>query len=206
MYIIAIVGSIGSGKTTLSSFLKEYGIPIYDTDIEAKKFLTNQDVKRQLYKQLGEKVFSENSLDNKINTTKLGRYIFQNIKNLQKLTNIIYPLVKKHLEIWIKQEQIKKPPYVIIESAVLIESGLSLLVDKTIGVTAPFKTCIERLSQSRPEWSVLDILNRKKLQYSNTFLKNKCEFWIENNENLSMNDFKKKAAKLHKIFLNFKLK
>ena len=44
MIIIGITGSIGTGKTTISSMLKLLNIPIFDSDKEVKRVLNNEIV------------------------------------------------------------------------------------------------------------------------------------------------------------------
>ena len=42
MIKIGITGGIGSGKSYVSHLLEEAGIPVYDTDTEAKKLTLSQ--------------------------------------------------------------------------------------------------------------------------------------------------------------------
>ncbi|WP_262494644.1 dephospho-CoA kinase [Aureicoccus marinus] len=39
MYIIGLTGGIGSGKSTIAHFFKELGVPVYDSDAEAKALM-----------------------------------------------------------------------------------------------------------------------------------------------------------------------
>ena len=43
MISIAITGGIGSGKSYISNILQEYGIPIYNTDDEAKRLMVSDE-------------------------------------------------------------------------------------------------------------------------------------------------------------------
>ena len=43
MISIAITGGIGSGKSYISRMLAEYGIPIYNTDDEAKRLMISDE-------------------------------------------------------------------------------------------------------------------------------------------------------------------
>ena len=50
MIIIGITGSIGMGKSTVANMLKQFKIPIFDSDKEVRDILDNNDaVKKQIY-------------------------------------------------------------------------------------------------------------------------------------------------------------
>ena len=58
MISIAITGGIGSGKSYISNILQEYGIPIYNTDDEAKRLMVSDEgIRRDLVALLGEDVY-----------------------------------------------------------------------------------------------------------------------------------------------------
>lgn len=94
MIIIGITGSIGMGKTTISSMLKFLNIPIFDSDKEVKKILEkNALVIDQIQKMWPDVVFVEAG-QRKINKFFLGNKIFSNKKNREFLEKIIHPLVR----------------------------------------------------------------------------------------------------------------
>ena len=41
MKIIGLTGGIGSGKTTVAKLFKELGVPVYNSDLRAKKLMKN---------------------------------------------------------------------------------------------------------------------------------------------------------------------
>ena len=50
MIIIGITGSIGMGKSTIAKMLKQFKIPVFDSDKEVRDILDNNDaVKKQIY-------------------------------------------------------------------------------------------------------------------------------------------------------------
>ena len=49
MIKLGITGGIGSGKSYVSRLLESWGIPVYDTDREAKRLtLTHPEIRREL--------------------------------------------------------------------------------------------------------------------------------------------------------------
>ena len=54
--IVGLTGGIGSGKSTVASMFKDLGVPVYDSDSEAKKLMnTSISLKDEIIELLGEK-------------------------------------------------------------------------------------------------------------------------------------------------------
>ena len=75
MIKIGITGGIGSGKSYVSHLLEEAGIPVYDTDTEAKKLtLSHPRIREGLLALLGEEVYKA---DGSLNKPVLANYLFR---------------------------------------------------------------------------------------------------------------------------------
>jgi len=75
--IIGLTGGIGSGKSTVANFFKELGVPIYNSDKEARKLMkTSKKVKRDIIELLGESAYK----GKKLNKTYISSKIFNNEK------------------------------------------------------------------------------------------------------------------------------
>ena len=68
MVKIGITGGIGSGKSYVSRLLTEhYGIPVYNTDSEAKRLmLSDEGIRRRLTALLGKEVYKSDGTLNKL--------------------------------------------------------------------------------------------------------------------------------------------
>ena len=91
---IAITGSMGSGKSTVSQILRKLGHPVYDADLIAKKVLRSEKTKVQLIERYGEQILNE---DLSINKTFLASRIFNNLEDKVHLEAIIHPQVYQEL-------------------------------------------------------------------------------------------------------------
>ena len=91
---IAITGSMGSGKSTVSQILRKLGHPVYDADLIAKKVLQSEKTKVQLIERYGEQILNE---DLSINKTLLASRIFNNLEDKAHLEAIIHPQVYQEL-------------------------------------------------------------------------------------------------------------
>lgn len=125
----------------MSQLMQEhYGLPIYNCDNEAKR-LTNESaqIKKQLISLLGTEVFT---LDGQLNKPLLAQYLFSNKQNAENVNAIIHPVVKQDFLRW--KDENTKSTTLLLESAILLESGFGCLCDEIIVVMAPMDVRIER--------------------------------------------------------------
>ena len=88
MISIAITGGIGSGKSFVSNLLMKEGIPIYNTDDEAKRLMvTDEGIRQDLIALLGEEAY----LDGALNKPLLASYLFSDAGNAARINAIVHP-------------------------------------------------------------------------------------------------------------------
>lgn len=139
MICVAITGGIGSGKSYVSAILEQWGIPVYNADLESKR-LTASDVgiRSKLIALLGEEVYA----DGKLNKPLLASYLFSSAENAARVNAIIHPVVKEDLKRWLAQRADKE--IAAFESAILYEAGFEDAVDAVLMVFAPRELRLER--------------------------------------------------------------
>ena len=159
MKTLGITGGIGSGKSYVSAILqKEFGIPVYDCDKEAKRLTaTDKEIRQQLIELVGAEVFKGESL----NKTLLADYLFSDVENASKVNAIIHPAVLKDFKFWSSKRQ--NHELVALESAILFESGFNAFVDKILFVDAPEDVRLQR-AMRRDGASEEQIKARMKMQ------------------------------------------
>ena len=173
MKIVGLTGGIGSGKTTVARMFATLGIPVYNSDIEAKKLTqTSEKIRKELILLLGEEIFADGVLNRKLMANK----IFNDNILLKKTNAIIHPKVAEHFRQWAAAQ---KTPYVIKEAAILFESGSAALCDVVIMVTAPEKERIRRVME-RDGVSEEDVRARMDNQWSDAKKIELSDFVIEN--------------------------
>ena len=139
MISIAITGGIGSGKSYISNILQEYGIPIYNTDDEAKRLMVSDEgIRHDLVTLLGEEVYVGGTL----NKALLASYLFADAQNASRINGIVHPRVKKDFCRWLEQHADEE--IVGMECAILFEAGFDDAVDAVVMVYAPESLRIER--------------------------------------------------------------
>ncbi len=121
MIVIGITGSIGMGKTTISSMLRLLNIPVFDSDKEVKKILEkNNKVKEKIADIWPETIISFQN-EKKINKVLLSNKIFKTRHEKKTLEKIIHPLVKIKRRSFIEKN--KECYFVGLDVPLLYETG-----------------------------------------------------------------------------------
>lgn len=139
MIKVGLTGGIGSGKSTVAQLFAMLGIAIYDSDARAKELMRQSvDIKARIVALLGEQSYRHGDIDR----AYIASRVFTDAGLLHGLNAIVHPAVGEDFEQWALTQS---SPYVIMESAILFQSGLDKTIDKTIVVTAPQELRIERV-------------------------------------------------------------
>ena len=193
--IIGLTGGIGSGKTTIATYLQSLGIPVFIADDEAKKLMQSVAVLAEIKAVFGEVIFEKGIL----NRQKLAAIVFSNSDKLTQLNRIIHPAVKQQFKIWLDQYQ--SAPFVVYEAAILFESGSYQNCDYIITITAPLEDRIARVMQ-RDNSSKEQVLNRINAQWTDEQRVAKSDFVIENSDLQNAKSAIDKILKILKIQQN----
>ena len=138
--IIGITGGIGGGKSTLSDRLSGRGYKIYNSDLRAR-LLQNEDLElvNAIKKLLGDDIYKNGELDR----PAVAAIVFQNKALLQQLNQLVHPAVRADFKRW--KEVYNTEKLLFVESAIMFESGLALLMDKVVLMTASEEVRIARV-------------------------------------------------------------
>tara|TARA_B100000886_G_scaffold339944_1_gene307075 strand:+ start:2246 stop:2833 length:588 start_codon:yes stop_codon:yes gene_type:complete len=112
---IGILGDIGSGKSFIA---KQFRSPIFDADKEVRQIYKND---KSCYKKIKKK-FPRYIKSKTIKKNELGFAIKANKKNLKKISNIVHPIVRKRMNLFLKKNRHKK--MVILDIPLLVENKL----------------------------------------------------------------------------------
>ncbi|MEO0036857.1 MAG: hypothetical protein RIQ59_68 [Bacteroidota bacterium] len=140
--IIGLTGGIGSGKTSVANYIQSKGIPVYISDLEAKKVMELPEVITEIESNFGESIITENRT---LDREKLASIVFNDQDKLKLLNSIVHPAVKNNFERWVVKH--KNYSYLVKEAAVLFESGSYKDCAAVITICAPIETRIERVIQ-----------------------------------------------------------
>ena len=159
MKVVGLTGGIGSGKSTVSRLFDLMGFPVYIADTESKRITESSPViMEKLTKKFGQDLYS----DGKLNKALLASLIFENEENRLFVNSVIHPEVRIDFAQW--KEQHAQSPFLVIESAILFETGLYKTVDVSLTVAAPEELRIRRVEQ-RDGFSRESIISRIRSQF-----------------------------------------
>ena len=178
MVKVGLTGGIGSGKTTVSNFLLDYGIPVYNSDSKGKTLMnTNLELKNNIVSIFGERVYDNGIL----NTNLLSSIVFNDSTKIEQLNNLVHPKVAQDFNQWVGKNNNK--PILVKEAAILIESGAYLNMDIIILVVSEKSTRINRVSK-RDNSDLESIEKRINLQLTDNEKIKYADYIIENNSSL----------------------
>ena len=132
-----LTGGIGSGKSLVAEVFRNLGVSVYDADSETRKLYYNPEIAAAI-----QKVFPGIWKSNQPDFKALANIVFGNKEQLRRLTAILHPALFKQFNEWCNQNQ---APLVVMESAILFETGYYKMFDTIILCYAPKELCIERV-------------------------------------------------------------
>lgn len=143
--VIGLTGGIATGKSTVSALLRQRGALILDADLIAREIVEpGEEAWKEIKDTFGEQYLQE---DQHLNRIKLGALVFTQSKALVKLNHITHPRIKARIKERLKAvtKKKKKPPLVVLDAALLLETGLDELVEEVWLVYCSKEEQIKRL-------------------------------------------------------------
>lgn len=176
MKLIGITGGIGSGKSTIAKVFMSLSYPVYNSDTKAKELInSNEELINSIKLSFGNDIYNSNGLDRK----KMASIVFNNPEKLELLNSIIHPAVGKDFEKWI---DLQNTSFILKEAAILFETGIYKSLHKTILVSAPQETRIERVIK-RDNTNQEEVLSRMNNQWSEEKKTELADYVIDNSGN-----------------------
>lgn len=171
--VIGLTGQSGAGKSTFCHVFAERGYNVVDCDRIAKEITCNPVFLIELDQRFPVKLLKgDGSLDRKITADA----IFSDIEKLRLYNGIIFPYIIYDIIGKIKTSGSD----VLLDAPTLFESGLDIVCDEIIAVTADKNKCIDRIV-------LRDGLTREQAkariasQNSADFFRKRSDYLIENN-------------------------
>ncbi len=164
MIIIGITGSIGMGKTTVSSMLRFLNIPIFDSDKEVKIILEKDKIVIDKIQNIWPDAVSFEKKHKTINKVLLSDKIFSDKKNKKLLEKIIHPIVKKKRNQFIYQYEHSK--IIGLDVPLLYETKTNEICDFIFLVNTSKKIQQKRvLKRSKMTKEKFDLINNAQWSY-----------------------------------------
>ncbi|MCS6965154.1 MAG: dephospho-CoA kinase [Candidatus Kapabacteria bacterium] len=164
--LVALTGAPGSGKTTVAELLRQNGIPVLDADQMGKELMeTDPELRERLQQTFGADIFGP---DGRLRTAALAARIFgrtpQHRRARRLVEELVHPRVLEALAEHVQRLASEGAQLVVVEAALVFETGLDEAFDYVIVVDAQESKRRERLCQRG--WSQEQIAAREAAQQS----------------------------------------
>lgn len=147
MRVIGLTGGVGSGKSYVAHYLEEHGqmeLLVAD-ELGHMAMAPGTESFRQIVARFGEQLLCE---DGSLNRDKIAEIVFWNPSAMEDLNAIIHPVVKSYIAAYIRERQ-ECSGTILLESAILYETGCEQLCDEVWYVHVPEELRICRLCSDR---------------------------------------------------------
>lgn len=139
--VIGLTGGIASGKSTASAYIEEQGFKVLDADVYARKVTEkNSPGYHRIIETFGTGILDE---DGEINRAALGKIIFSDPEERQKLNDISHPEIRRMMDA--DRDEYVKENHVFLDIPLLFENDLDKQCDMTVTVYVTEENQMARL-------------------------------------------------------------
>ena len=139
MYVVAITGGIGSGKTTIANQFAELGIDVVDADVIAREVVApGTPALAAIADPFGPDVITP---DGQLDRRRLRERVFSDPSAKTWLNALLHPLIRSEMQ---RQCAAARSPYCLLVVPLLVENKLTGLANRVLVVDVDEATQIER--------------------------------------------------------------
>lgn len=139
--ILGLTGGIACGKSTISAYLKEFGLPVIDADECSRVVVEKGSIGlEKLTEIFGNKILEN---DGTLNRKALGQIVFSDSEQLSLLNSVMEPLIREEISRRLNQEN--NADFVVLDAPLLIEQHYDKICDFIMTIDVPKKIQLERL-------------------------------------------------------------
>lgn len=144
MFVVGLTGGIASGKSESAKIFQQLGARVIDADTVSRTVMCPQtECWRQVTAAFGREILKD---DLTIDREKLACIVFSDQQKRLQLNSLVHPAIIHQLESLVARiEKAEPEALVIIDAALLVETGLNRRCDKVIVLCAAEETQITRL-------------------------------------------------------------
>ena len=139
MYVVAITGGIGSGKTTIANQFAALGIEVVDADLIAREVVApGTPALAAIVNHFGPEILTEQGL---LDRRVLRERIFSDPAAKSWLNALLHPIIRSEM---LRQCAAVSSPYCLLVVPLLVENRLTELADRVLVIDVDEATQIER--------------------------------------------------------------
>jgi dephospho-CoA kinase len=180
---IGVTGGIGAGKSAVCAAFARKGREVLSADAIARAVMeSDPSVRKDVAAVCGPEAYRA---DGTLDTRHVGAVIFADERKRKKVNAAVHPVVIRRIgeEIDGLPDE-RRRPYVIVEAALLYESGMQEALDAVLVVHASEAVRIERLL-AREALSKADVVKRMRAQMPAGEKRERADFVLINEGTLT---------------------
>lgn len=140
---VGLTGSIATGKSTVSNYLKQKGIAVIDADLIAREVVEPGGRAYEAVKTAFPEAFEEGRLIR----PKLGQIIFQDSEKRRQLNQLMHPSIRQQMLDEADVYERSGHALVVFDIPLLLEGDWRSLFDRVVVVYCPENMQLRRLMQ-----------------------------------------------------------
>lgn len=189
--LIGLTGGIGCGKTEVAKIFQQLGAKIIDADAIGKAVVeTKPAVLQEIVETFGKRFVNT---DGTLKRKELGNFVFTNEEKKKQLNQIVHPHLLKSVKHEIEAARNAGHKIIIVDAALIYETGLEKIFDKVIVVNSDMELRMERIRR-RDHLTDAEILHRIQSQMPLEEKVSRADIVITNDGSLhSLHDMAKKT-------------
>lgn len=194
MYIVALTGGIGSGKSEAARLFAQLGVPIVDTDVIAHELTAKgSPILSEIEHMFGAGVLNE---DGSLNRSRLRAHVLSNPVERIRLEGLLHPVIYERAIECLKNNESKlQPQYQVLVIPLLFENNrYHSVINKILVIDCDENTQVTR-AMARSQLSKDDVKALMAAQTSRKVRLNGADEVIENNGSIA--ELNEKVNKLH---------
>ena len=135
MYRIGLTGGVGCGKSTVSAYMHQLGLPVIDADALAQEAVCPGSFAiKEIQRKFGNDVICQ---DGSLYREKMAQIVFHDEEKRELLNSIIHPYIWQRTSDILYHYQQEGKTIVVLDSPLLLENGGQLRVESVWVVVLP---------------------------------------------------------------------
>ena len=173
--LIGLTGTTGAGKSAVADIFSRRGCAVISADILARRIMSNPIALSCIAREFGDDVVAGGELNRKL----LAQRAFASREKTERLNAVTHPFIHDLFLKELKRFVDEGHRLIVFDASQLFESGMDVLCDLTVAVTAPEELRLRRVTE-RDGISEQSARARMAVQYSDSFFETNCDFVIDN--------------------------
>ncbi|HZE96544.1 MAG TPA: dephospho-CoA kinase [Planctomycetota bacterium] len=168
--VVGLAGGVGSGKSTVASIFIKQGARGIDADVLGHRVLEQPRMRAALVRDWGAEILK----DGRVDRAALARLAFRSRKTVARLNRRVHPEILRE----IRRRIARARGWVVLDAALLFETGADALCDKVVFVSVP-RAIRARRVRARG-WGPEELRRRERFQLPVVYKKKKADYIIDN--------------------------